>query len=218
MARVISTKIIEAPKPEGVAVALRRRRWWVWGGRFVLVLLGLSIYLDHRALPGGSGDDWATFNHRDAKVVGAVGADSVLVQLPGSDAKTPVRLIGVAGFDADWDSQAQRWLDANVSNRSITLLLGPTQTRDGQGDLLAYAFLPRDNISTDLVKSGLALADRREPYALHGAVEEAETDARKKRRGLWATATDRMMPAWRQQWLAGLRSKEPRSIRNAMGD
>jgi endonuclease YncB( thermonuclease family) len=56
---------------------------------------------------------------------------------------------------------------------------------------LAYVFLDdRRTMNAELVRQGLALADRQTPGALLGSIQEAQTEARKKHRGCWESTRE----------------------------
>jgi endonuclease YncB( thermonuclease family) len=109
------------------------------------------------------------------------------VRRGGSGPITQVHLLGVAAASGRWAEKSKEFLSSSLTGRTVTLKLEPTQTRDLRGRLLASVFLePRQSISADVVGLGLARADRHIPYSFHGAVERAESEARKKHRGLWS--------------------------------
>ena len=59
-----------------------------------------------------------------------------------------------------------------------------------------------DLINIDIVRDGMAYADRRVMAMLTPHLELSESEARHKQRGLWKGLTDAEMPAWRRAWLA----------------
>jgi endonuclease YncB( thermonuclease family) len=187
-----------------VAAAMRFRKWFRRGFCIVSMALVLSILADH--LRGAAGDDWGTYDGRTF-VVRSVPANDGLTVETSPGISQPVHLIGLATVDGQEVSTEA----LKLVGTAVTLKLDPTQTRDADGRLLAYAFAnDREMINVDWVHQGLALADRRMPYLLHGQVDEAETDARKKRRGLWAIMTDETMPEWRKQWLDSMHARKSR--------
>jgi endonuclease YncB( thermonuclease family) len=167
-------------------------------------LILLSSLLDHLRAQNRLGDDWFRFDGRRVAFAGAIDGESITVRDETGGDVTPVKLLGVASFDEQWDRASARRLNSLLAGQKLILLLEPTQTRDGGGRLLAYVFADDSSpVSPQLVGEGLALDDRRMPFAFHGAVDQAESQARRKRLGLWATANWRMMPAWREAWFAG---------------
>jgi endonuclease YncB( thermonuclease family) len=167
---------------------------------FVCLVL-LSSLLDHLRAQNWRGDDWLRFGGQQFVFAGAIDGESIAVRDEHGGNATPVRLLGVASFSSEWDRLSVRRLNSLLVGKELTLLLEPTQTRDSQDRLLAYVFSDESRpLSSELVGEGLALDDRRMPFAFHGAVDQAESLARRKRLGLWAKATWRNMPAWREAW------------------
>jgi endonuclease YncB( thermonuclease family) len=73
-----------------------------------------------------------------------------------------------------------------LAGKEITLDLGPTQTRDDRGRLLADALMEDGKpVSAELAAEGLALADRRSGSVFLAAIERAQSAARKRRVGMW---------------------------------
>jgi endonuclease YncB( thermonuclease family) len=179
-----------------------RRRWRavVWGITGVLLF---SSLFDHLRAQNRLGDDWHRFDGKQALFVGAIDGQTIAVRDGMGDMLTRVRLLGVASFNPHWDAAAKDRLDLLLAGQAVVLHLEPTQTRDEQKDLLAYV-LREDGTpaSAQIVREGLALADRRVKFAFDGAVDTAESLARRKRAGLWATADGAEMPRWRSQWFA----------------
>ncbi len=143
-------------------------------------------------------DDWSRFNHQTAKVNSAEALNSLQITTASGYTDT-ITLLGIQAADT-----AQPWLKDHVIGQKVTLLLEAPQTRDRSGHLRAFAFLDNENLSVALVKAGLAYVDRREKTEMDGLLDPAESESRKKKRGLWATVTFDQMPAWRQAWLKSL--------------
>jgi endonuclease YncB( thermonuclease family) len=158
----------------------------------IIALLIASMAIGYRS------NDWSRFDHQNVKVIGIITGDSLKIESAGG--KTDIlKLSGIAGLDT-----AKQWLADEVMGREITLLFESPQTRDSAGRLRAFAFLGNQNLNVELVKAGLAYADHREKTEMDGLIDPAESDARKKKRGLWATIKFEQMPAWRQAWLKSL--------------
>jgi endonuclease YncB( thermonuclease family) len=178
----------------------KRRRWRILAFVFVCLVL-LSSLADHLRAQNRRGDDWLRFDGHPFVFAGVIDGESIAIREENSSDVTPVRLLGVASFSAEWDRLSARRLNSLLVSKELTLLLEPTQTRDSQDRLLAYVFTNESQpLSPELVGEGLALDDRRMPFAFHGAVDQAESLARRKHLGLWAKATWRNMPAWREAW------------------
>jgi endonuclease YncB( thermonuclease family) len=63
-----------------------------------------------------------------------------------------------------------------------------------------------DLLNADLVRDGLGYADRRLVYSQRQSFEQAEGEARKRKRGVWSVADgEESMPQWRREWLASIK-------------
>jgi endonuclease YncB( thermonuclease family) len=173
------------------ASRLRNRRWRRLAWRSGLALILVSSLIDHLWGRNYFGDDWLRFDGRQAAFAGAIDGQTIAVRDKSGEI-VPVRLLGVASFNERWDRRAVARLEDRLAGHTLTLLLESTQTRDGDGRLLAYVFTEdSEPVSSQLVGEGLALDDRRVPFAFHAGVDQAEAQARRKHLGLWATADPR---------------------------
>ena len=172
----------------------------------ILALLGFSAYF---ARP--SGDDWAIYDRQQFIVTRVVDGDTIDVAAHPVASPTRVRLLGIdapelrdaGGKPEHWADAAKRYAGARSANRTVTLRLEPTQTRDRYRRLLAYVHLSdAETLNFALVRDGQAYADRRFRHTMRGDYEQAENAARKKGAGLWKDVAVSQMPAWRQRWLA----------------
>lgn len=180
---------------------LRNRRRWRVASWIAVGLILLSSLFDHLRARGQYEDDWMRFDRRQVSFAGAISGETISIHEKAGGDITRVRLLGVASFNEQWDRRSAQRLNALLTGRKLTLLLEPTQTRDSSGQLLAYVFTEdSEAVSPQLVGEGLAIDDRRLPFAFHGSVDQAESQARRKHLGLWATANWRMMPPWREAW------------------
>ena len=130
-----------------------------------------------------------------------------------SDEPTPtvIRLLGIDAPEmhdpttdrpAHFAQRATNYLRARINGKSVCLRLEPIETRDRYDRLLAYIYLgDGDNINIDLIRDGQAYADRRFRHSFRPQFEQAENEARTKKRGLWQGLTVDMMPPWRRVWL-----------------
>jgi endonuclease YncB( thermonuclease family) len=167
------------------ALRLRRRRWRNRAAAAILLCIAGSIVVDH-LLASGHGDDWSQFDGRQVLVISADDAQTISVRGGDGDHITQVRVLGIGSTDDFFAEKSREFLASSLTGRLVTLKLEPTQTRDPQGRLLASVFLEDDRpISVDVVDRGLDRADRRQPYAFFVEVQRAQSDARKKGRGLW---------------------------------
>jgi endonuclease YncB( thermonuclease family) len=157
----------------------------------------------HAGLFGLTGDDWSRYDHQAFRVSRIVSGDSIQITTRSGSTET-IKLLGTASPDA----RAVMWLKQQALNQDATLLLQSPQTRDAAGNLLAFVFVDRANLSVELVTEGLAFADRREKTVMDGVIDPAEADARKKKRGMWATLKFDQMPEWRKAWIKTLPGKK----------
>jgi endonuclease YncB( thermonuclease family) len=187
---------------------LRRRRLRHLAYLLLAIIL-LAALSDRAGVFGYSGDDFSRFNHRPFPVLDIQSGDTFRILDDGSP--VTVHLLGVDAPDSPadhWFAESLRYTTARLTDRTIMLRLDGTQTRDASGNMLAYVFVTdADNLNADIVRDGRGYADRRVRHTFHVAFEQAETEARKKRRGLWRDVTDEQQPAWRQQWLESMRQR-----------
>lgn len=184
---------------------MRRRR--VLRGIFLslVILLFLSVVLDHTRALGWAGNDLTRFDRKRVQVTRAMDGDTICVQLPGESRETTVHLLGVDAPDlpaSHWAENAAKYTSARTVGRTVTLRLDPIGWRNERGELLAYVFVTDgDNLNVDIIRDGQAYADRRAQHSLHASCEAAEKEARQKKRGLWKDLSDEQMPQWRRDWL-----------------
>jgi endonuclease YncB( thermonuclease family) len=191
---------------------LRQRRLLTWIGYLSLLALIAAAGLDRWGRFGYAGDDWAQFDRRAVVMDEVVDGDTFVAHLAGAaSARITVRLLGVDAPDlltSHWSTEAQRYLTARLVNREVILRLDGTQTRDPDAHLLALVYVTDgDCLNVDIVRDGQAYADRRVKHAMRSPLEQAERDARAKKRGMWRDLRDEDQPQWRREWLQTLRNK-----------
>jgi len=202
------------PEPDPVVEArLKQRRRLRLALFTIAAALALSVLLTHWG-QGGDGDDWARFDRHRVTVVSVSLNGSVSVQMLNEPGEVRVRLLGMdmprAGTPQAADSS--RELASRALGREFTLRLEPLQTRSDDNSVLAYLFLSdSDNVNLGMVRDGFAYADRRLAHSLQVQFEQAESDARKKGRGMWKSPTDEQMPQWRLQWLEDMKKHRKRA-------
>jgi len=190
-----------------VRQALRRRRWGKVSAIAGAAILAGSIIADHLGVFGYRGDDWADYNHHIIQIDQSKSADTLLAD------NQNIHLLGVAGVGGKWDMAACDAIDQS-RDKSAAVLMDWPQARDADGRLRAYLFLnDTDELNRELVAQGLAIADRQEKFRLAEPIDQAESDARRKHRGLWADPVDIHWPTWRTRWLAERMSHVPAAIR-----
>ncbi len=154
-----------------------------------------TVLADH--LFSHRGDDWSRYDHRTVTVAAVPTGDTLQL-----DDATRIRLLGIA----DPIPAAAERLTTAVAGRRVTIMLPLVGTRDADGRLLAYVYADDGTcLNVTLVHDGLAYADRRGADVMAGLIDVAESDARRKHRGLWDGLRFEQMPPWRQAWLRGLR-------------
>jgi endonuclease YncB( thermonuclease family) len=185
-------------------------RWLVkrkiarWTIRIFLLLTLSSILLDHTAIFAYPGNDAAHFDRQPVQITRVLSADTLCIKLPTDKAETTIHLLGVDAPHPPlpWSDKATTYTTARTKNRTVTLRLDPIGWRNPDNQLLAYLYITdSDNLNLDIIHDAQAYADRRTTHSMHSAFESAETDARKKQRGLWKNLPFNQMPQWRQQWL-----------------
>src|SRR5437773_9216995 len=151
-----------------VSTQLRRRRYVRGFTLAGLIVLALSAVLDRTGAFRYDGDDWRNFDHKAFVVSHVADGDTLSVRPAVGGAETRVRLLGVdtpelhsqshAGSDY-WAREALRYTDSRVGNRTVTLRLEPTRTRDKYRRLLAYVYVgDGDNFNLDLVRDEIGRA------------------------------------------------------------
>ena len=137
--------------------------------------------------------------------------DTILVSPSG--AKKPEEKVRIIGIDTpeigsrdrpaeagarDAQARVENW----IQGRAVRLTLEPRNARDGHRDrydrLLAYVDDGRGgDLGLTLVREGLARVYRSYTFERRRAYEAAESEARKNRRGIWATSAAAAYPARR---------------------
>jgi endonuclease YncB( thermonuclease family) len=168
------------------ASRLRHRRRWHAVAFLLTGFILLSSLVDHLRAQNRSGDDWLRFDGRQAQFVGAVDGQDIAIRDESSDDVTVARVMGIKSSGAQWDRASAGRIASLLAGRKLTLHLQSTQTRDGEGRLLADVFGDdRQLLSAQLAGEGLVLADRRTPDAFRAAIAKSEIQARRKGIGLW---------------------------------
>ena len=187
-----------------IPVLLRRRRVLRIGIIALLVLIVCVILIDHAGGFGFAGNDWSHFHQKSVHVAKVVSADQFVL-----DNGRTVQLLGVTPALNDGAERGKTYLAKRLEGKDVTLRLEATQTRNSSGHLLAYVyFTDSDLINLDIVHDGQAFADRRVKHSLRQQIEQAENDARKKKRGMWKDLAWDDQPPWRQEWVKGLARKK----------
>ncbi len=198
--------------PEPTVRQLNRRRRTRRSIFVTLLLLAVTALLDRAGVFRYRGDDWANYDRQTVVVTRVIDGDTVRVRRSPGAAEETIRLLGIdapeirhdAGqHDEHWGREAATRLKELIDEKTVTVRLDATQTRDRYSRLLAYLHLgDAENVCQLLVREGHAYAHRPFHHAMRRQFEQAEDEARGKGRGLWAEVTESQMPEWRKRWLA----------------
>jgi micrococcal nuclease len=184
---------------------LRFRRGSSIAAIALLGMLVLSACLSHRSAPPNA----RNIAGQSVHVVRVIDGDTIVIR-DNVGKQEHVRLRGIDAPEmahddrpADyWSSQATESLRQRVDQRDVVLQIDGTETRDRFGRILAFVYVAdNDCVNMDLVRDGHVYADRRFTSFMRSQLEQAETDARKRGRGLWKDEKVEQMPAWRRAWL-----------------
>lgn len=114
----------------------------------------------------------------------------IAVQTDANPAPDPVRirLLGLSQRSADWSLISRDHLSARLVGQRVLVRLEPMQARDNAGQLQGYLYMNGRNVNLDLVREGIARAERGRDHTFASAMAQAEASARQKRLGVWARA------------------------------
>jgi hypothetical protein len=172
---------------EVAEIRLRTRRRWRAAAGMAIGLILVSIIGDHLRAKNSFANDWARFDGREVQFVRVIDGESILVREGISDDLVTVKLLGIKSFGGPLEKGLADGADSQLAGQTIVLHLGPTRSRDESGRLLADGLLEDgDPVSARMVLMGVALADRSSSSAFLGAVERAQTQARRRGVGMWA--------------------------------
>jgi hypothetical protein len=181
------------PLKPAYSAALRRRKLLRFMAMSAVALPALAVILDHLGCFGYRGDDWSRFDGKLFKVSRIT--PEGLIEVAAGRPPTLVRLLGVTYPDESTTAEFHDHLTPLLTERTIILKLEPVESRDPAGHLLAYVYLNESEcLNVEVVRQGLARADRTREHTLRAPIDGAETDARKHHRGLWKDVRDSRMP------------------------
>jgi micrococcal nuclease len=181
----------------------------------LLMAVGSLSIADHAGILSSNGNDWRQIDAHVARATRVISGDTIELALTGSSKTVTVHLLGIDAPDLPAGHGAEaslQYVAHRLADRTVIIRLDGTQTRNLDGSVRAYIYItPADSLNADLVRDGMAYADRREPHTYASVFEQLERDARSHHRGLWNGLRDSDMPAWRQQWLKDwlARRKQP---------
>ena len=208
------------PNFDDIVRQLKRRRMYLRAGAAGVVLVLLLTVLGWLGVFGHPGDDWKDLDQQTVRVTRVIDGDTVVVVPENGGQEETVRLLGIdapelrskGGTPEHWSKQATNYLIERAEGKLLILKLGPTQTRDRWRRLLGYLYVDDAiNLNLDMVRDGQVYAHRVYKHTRKAEFEQAENEARKKKRGLWKDVKGDQMPVWRQRWLAD------REVRNESG-
>lgn len=158
-----------------------------------LVVAGIiaASLLDHARNSTTRRDDYSRYHNRTARVLHAIDAATIEVDLPDSPHPTTlVHLCGVAVPDESADEIARRWLRDETARTPTRLLLDERRPlRDSQSHLIAFVWLDDDRgilLNEELIRLGCAAADHDAHHLLEHRFAAQETSARRTGVGIWA--------------------------------
>lgn len=176
-------------------------------GGLLLATIAIGNVMQRRV----GGDDWTRFDRKNFPASEILSGDRLCIR-ETSGLQVNVQLIGVVALESNqpWAEEAKQALFDRVSGRTVLLRLPSLQPRTPDGVLRAYLYLPDSAVSVNdlLVADGHVYADRRITHAMHKQFEQAEAEARRKKRGFWKEMRDDQQPDWRKAWLKSLRERE----------
>jgi hypothetical protein len=164
--------------PVELRAIVRRRRLGRWGFYGVLIALFAAIFSEHLGCFGWQGSDHSRFDQKSF-VIEAVTRHGTLL-LVADPVCVEAKMLGLN------DETVQPQACAAYLGRKVVIKLEPLQTRDLHGRLLAYLYLDEHTVlNVELVRQGAATADRSIPHSLRAVIDGAESDAKRRRRGVW---------------------------------
>lgn len=171
----------------------RRARKLTAGGAVILFIL---LFLLSR-LGSVSQGDWATYDHQQFTITKVVDGDTVHISQPeGNRSYTAVRFWGVDTPeiyhrqgdppDQPFAQEAKAFVQSLALNQQVTIVLESRRVRDKYNRLLAYIMLPDGrSLNEQVLRQGLARADRRFNHDLYDRYLAIEAQAQADRLGLW---------------------------------
>ena len=148
--------------------------------------------------------DWEKYHDRQFNVARIIDGDTLDVDCPdGRYSRTRIRLLGVDTPETvkpdtpvqHYGRQSTEYTKSAAMGKVVMLKLDRTRTRDTYNRLLAYVILPDGlNLNERIIATGHGYADPRFRHPLRRRFKQAQVEAMKTRRGLWAEAADADLP------------------------
>jgi endonuclease YncB( thermonuclease family) len=208
---------VDSPPPEENRVArILRRRRIRHRMLFVVAILAIaSVGVGNVRQRMLGGNDWQRFDRQSFAVSQVISGDTIVVQ--SSDGPATVHLLGIDAPDMPPDVAApakgavesRNALVELIGGRQVMLRLPQLSPRTSDGAIAAYLHVggSSQTLNDQLIAAGYAFADRRASHTLQKQFDQAETEARKKKKGFWKEMRDSEQPAWRQEWLRSLKKQ-----------
>jgi endonuclease YncB( thermonuclease family) len=155
---------------------LRLKNEWKMWGSVALVVLILVIYLYIASRPPMEGGEYLW------KVTKVEGPNEVTLR--GSGDEIRVRLIGLK-TPASVTEAAREYLNNTLANQWVRV---KALRVEKDGLKLGFIYLSGDDINARMVRQGLAEIDREEKGFDVRPYIELEQEAKRQKRGLWATS------------------------------
>jgi micrococcal nuclease len=149
--------------------------WKMWGSLAIVVLI-VVIYLYFASRPPMEGGEYLW------NVTKVEGPNELALR--GSGEEIRVRLIGLK-TPASLDEAARDYLSKTLLNQWVRVKTLRTEADDLR---LGFIYLSGDDINARMIRQGLAEIDRDEKGFDVRPYIELEQEARREKRGLWATS------------------------------
>lgn len=178
----------------------RRWRKSVVGVLTAIVVAALLLLADRFGLVNRSdayGPDWQRYEQKSFAVVHVVDGDTLDVDHPdGKKDRTRIRLWGIDTPEMNFGkpqlgpqpyaAEATAMAKTLADGQTVRLELEASEIRDRYGRLLAYIWLPDGScLNEELVRAGLARADRRFAHPRMQQYIALEQEAKREHLGMW---------------------------------
>ncbi len=180
------------------------RPGYVLGAIIALLLIASCADRAVRARVSKFGDDWK-HDRKIALVTHVADGDTIEADFDDPEPAVRVRLLGIDSpeLSTRLGEPAKNYTLARCNGKRVTIRLDKLQgTRDKYGRLLAYVYLPNNELLNNaLVRDGYAFAYRPKKCDFSSLFETSETQARTAKHGMWKTIAFDDMPDWRKNWM-----------------
>jgi endonuclease YncB( thermonuclease family) len=136
---------------------------------------------------------FATTLH-SGKCVGVTDGDSIFVMIDGREQEVRLEGVDCPEFGQAFCKRAKQFTSGLVFGKDVSV---KEVTFDNYGRMIGRVFIGETDLSLELVRAGLAWHYKR--YSKETQLSDAEVEARRNRRGLWADETPVAPWAFRHQ-------------------